>query len=114
MKKDNNSNYNNDENFAQNMNKLLNLLRKIMKHQKIDNDELKIMFQEIAKDKNSINFNVFFALMPMSPDELDEMSIDFEEMFEDEVYRDDPDAELRFELSNRDEDFLKKHGIKFQ
>ena len=113
MKKDNNSNYNNDEDFGNNMNKLLNLLRKIMKHQKIDNDELKMMFQEIAKDKDSINFNVFFALMPMSPEELDEMSIEFEEMFDDDPYRDDMDAELRFEISSRDEDFLKKHGIKF-
>ncbi|MBN1492596.1 MAG: hypothetical protein JW938_00465 [Candidatus Omnitrophica bacterium] len=113
MKKDNNGNFNHDEEFGQNMNKLLNLLRKIMKHQKIDNDELKMMFQEITKDKNSINFNVFFALMPMSPEELDEMNIEFEDMFEDDAYGEGGDAELKFELSMRDEDFLKKHGIKF-
>jgi hypothetical protein len=84
-----------------------------MKHQKIDNDELKMMFQEITKDKNSINFNVFFALMPMSPEELEDLNVEFEELFEDDGYRDQIDADLKFELSTRDEEFLKKHGIKF-
>jgi hypothetical protein len=113
MKKDNNGNFNHDEDFGKNMNKLLNLLRKIMKHQKFDNDELKTMFQDIAKDKNSINFNVFFALMPMSPEEMEDLNVEFEELFEDEGYRDPIDADLTFELSSRDEEFLKKHGIKF-
>ena len=36
-----------------------------------------------------------------------------EELFEDEGYRDPIDADLTFELSSRDEEFLKKHGIKF-
>jgi hypothetical protein len=113
MKKDNDGNFNHEEDFGKNMSKLLNLLRKIMKHQKFDNDELKTMFQDISKDKNSINFNVFFALMPMSPEELEDLNGEFEELFEDEGYRDQIDADLKFELSTRDEDFLKKHGIKF-
>ncbi len=113
MKKDNNGNFNHDDDFGRNMNKLLNLLRKIMKHQKIDNDELKMMFQEISKDKNSINFNVFFALMPMTPEELEDLNVEFEEMFDDDMSYDQTDADLKFELSNRDEEFLKKHGIKF-
>ncbi|MFC1809414.1 hypothetical protein ACFL3D_04765 [Candidatus Omnitrophota bacterium] len=113
MKKENNENFNQSDDFGTNMNNLLNLLKKIMKHHKIDNEELKAMFQEISKDKNSINFNVFFALMPMSPEELDELSVDFEEMFYDDPDKEDMDAELKFEVSSRDQDFLKRHGIKF-
>ena len=65
--------------------------------------------------KNSKNaspdVNIFFLnLAPMTPEEFDEL----EEMFEETLLQESAKSgELRYELNLEDQEFLKKHGIRF-
>jgi hypothetical protein len=105
--------FNPNEDFNQNVSKLLSLLKNMLKNQKIDNKELNEFF-----GKKDINLNLcFFTFLPFPMDELDEMELD--ELSEEGLSeylsrkRDRDPEELKFEITNSDMDFLKKHGIKF-
>jgi hypothetical protein len=67
-------------------------------------------FLKAMKDK-SPEVNIFFLNMaPLSPEEFDEM----EEMFEGGVMNEYlRSGELKCELSDDDQMFLKQHGIRF-
>jgi hypothetical protein len=105
--------FNPNEDFNQNVSKLLSLLKNMLKNQKIDNKELNEFF-----GKKDINLNLcFFTFLPFPIDELDEMELDelseegLSEYINRKRERDFDD--LKFEITNSDMDFLKKHGIKF-
>ncbi|MBI4398045.1 MAG: hypothetical protein HY586_02850 [Candidatus Omnitrophica bacterium] len=113
---------NSHEEFNQNMQKLMHLLGKILKSQK-NQTPGSGDFSELFNGKKNVNLNVcIFALMPMAPEEMDEL----EDMFEDLYVGGDPshshshghgasaaEAEMKFELTARDVDFLRKNGIRF-
>jgi hypothetical protein len=67
-------------------------------------------FFKDMKDKSS-DVNIFFLNMsPLSPEELDEIGGMFEEGMMGEYLR---AGELKCELSDEDQVFLKQHGIRF-
>lgn len=93
--------------FGKNIHELLNLLKKILKSQKMGSTDLSSLL-----DKNNINLNLcFFTFLPLSEEEF----ADFEAELEDYLYEEDDEQEkdLKFEINNTDLDFLKKHGLKF-
>jgi len=101
-----------DKEFEQNMKQLMRLLKKIMNQYPVDGKSPgEVMkFLKDMKDK-SPDVNIFFLNMsPLSPEEFDEM----EEMFEggamSEYLR---SGELKCELNDDDQVFLKQHGIRF-
>lgn len=101
--------FNPNEDFHKNVNKLLSLLKNMLKGQKLDNKDLSDYF-----GKKDVNLNLcFFTFMPFPFDEYDDM--DFDEMGDEEAYNTNAgDLEhLKFEINSHDEDFLKKHGLKF-
>ena len=115
MKRNEDSHYQPSDEFNHQMVKLLTLLKKALKSNKFSQEEVKKIFGELkANNKDNFNLNVFFlTFMPIGPDELDELGSDFEEVFDEELEREEPEEELKFELSSNDHEFLKKHGIKF-
>lgn len=101
-----------DKEFEQNMKQLMHLLKKIMSQYPMEGKSPAEMmkFLKDMKDK-SPDVNIFFLNMsPLSPEEFDEM----EEMFEggamNEYLR---SGELKCELNDDDQVFLKQHGIRF-
>ena len=101
-----------DKEFEQNMKQLMQLLKKIMSQYPMDGKSPGEMmkFLKGMKDK-SPDVNIFFLNMsPLSQEELDEM----EEMLEGgamgEYLR---SGELKCELYDDDQVFLKQHGIRF-
>ena len=105
--------FNPNEDFNQNVSKLLALLKNMLKNQKIDNKELNEFF-----GKKDINLNLcFFTFLPFPLDDIDEMDLDdiSEEGFSEYLNkkREKEGDELKFEITTSDIDFLKKHGIKF-
>lgn len=114
MAKKNDKNFNPHDEFNKNIGKLLHVLSRILKNQKFDSDELKRAFKDIAQDDN-INLNVFFTFMPIAAEEFDELSAEFEEMFDEghaAAYANEENP-LKFELTVHDHEFLKKNGISF-
>ena len=101
-----------DKEFEQNMKQLMRLLKKIMSQYPADGKSPAEMmsFLKDMKDK-SPDVNIFFLNMsPLTPEDFDEM----EEMLEggamNEFLR---SGELKCELNDDDQMFLKQHGIRF-
>ena len=101
-----------DKEFEQNMKQLMHLLKKIMNQYSLEGKSPAEMmrFLKDMKDK-SPDVNIFFLNMsPLSPAEFDEMEEMFEEGAMSEYLR---SGELRCELNDDDQVFLKQHGIRF-
>ena len=106
------------EDFNQNVSKLLLLLRKMLKHQKIDNKEINEFFGG-GEGKKNINLNLcFFTFLPYDMDMINEGEM--EELAEEEMKeyfakkeKYSSEEELKFEINRTDRDFLKLNGIKF-
>jgi len=101
-----------DKEFEQNMKQLMHLLKKIMGQYPLEGKSPAEMmkFLKNMKDK-SPDVNIFFLNMaPLSPEEFDEI----EEMFEEGAVSDYlRSGELKCELNDEDQVFLKQHGIRF-
>ena len=98
--------------FEQSMKQLMRLLKKIMNQYPVEgkNPGEMMKYLKDMKDK-SPDINIFFLNMsPLSPEEFEEM----EEMLEggamNEYLR---SGELKCELNDDDQVFLKQHGIRF-
>ncbi|MFH0984019.1 MAG: hypothetical protein V1882_00630 [Candidatus Omnitrophota bacterium] len=101
-----------DKEFDQNMKQLMHLLKKIMSQQSMDGKSPSEMmrFLKDMKDK-SPDVNIFFLNMaPLSPEEFDEIECLFEEGAMREHFRTE---DLKCELNDDDQVFLKQHGIRF-
>jgi hypothetical protein len=101
-----------DKEFEQNMKQLMHLLKKIMSQYLTEGKSPAEMlkFVKDMKDK-SPDVNIFFLNMsPLSPEELDEIGEMFEEGVMGEYLR---SGELKCELNDNDQVFLKQHGIRF-
>lgn len=97
--------------FEQNMKQLMHLLKKIMsQYPGFGKDPSEMMkFLKDMKNKQS-DINIFFLnLAPLSLEEFEEI----EEMMEDKLYDSFHSGELKCELNSDDQDFLKRHGIRF-
>lgn len=103
---------NSGDEFGKHVSKLLQLLKKMLKSQNVDNDDLKKIFDDAVKD-GTINLNMFLTFMPISPDDFDEFTAEFDEFMEEDLVQENDKGELIFELDSNDQDFLKQHGIKF-
>ncbi len=101
-----------EKEFEQNMKQLMHLLKKIMSQYPMEGKSPgeMIKFLKDMKDK-SPDVNIFFLNMsPLSPEDFDEI----EEMFEGGAMSEYLRAEeLKCELNDDDQVFLKKHGIRF-
>jgi hypothetical protein len=101
-----------DKEFEQNIKQLMHLLKKIMSQYPMEGKSPAEMmkFLKDMKDK-SPDVNIFFLNMaPLSPEDFDEM----EEMLEGGVMGEHfRSGELKCELNDDDQVFLKQHGIRF-
>lgn len=101
-----------DKEFEQNMTQLMHLLKKIMSQYPMEGKSPAEMmkFLRDMKDKGP-DVNIFFLNMsPLSPEEFDEIEGMFEEGAMSEHFR---AGELKCELNDDDQVFLKRHGIRF-
>ena len=101
-----------DKEFEQNMKQLMHLLKKIMSQYPMEGKSPAEMmrFLRDMKDK-SPDVNIFFLnVSPLSPQEFDEIEEMFEEGAMSEYLR---SGELKCELNEDDQVFLKQHGIRF-
>lgn len=101
-----------DKEFEQNMKQLMHLLKKIMSQHSMEGKSPSEMmkFLKDMKDK-SPDVNIFFLNMsPLSPEEFDEIDGLFEEGAMREYSRTE---DLKCELNDDDQVFLKQHGIRF-
>lgn len=96
--------------FERHMTKLLNLLKKIVKHAPQDS-QLTHLLEKQNIDKINLNL-YFFNLLPMSPSDLDELESALEEITGSE---DAMPEEMRgdFGWNSTDLDFLKQNGMTF-
>jgi len=101
-----------DKEFEQNMKQLMRLLKKIMTQYPMDGKSPAEMMKFLKDMKNkSPDVNIFFLNMsPLSPEEFDEIEDLFEEGAISEYLR---SGELKCELNDEDQLFLKQHGIRF-
>lgn len=101
-----------DKEFEQNMKQLMRLLKKIMAQYPMDGKSPAEMMKFLKDMKNkSPDVNIFFLNMsPLSPEEFDEIEDLFEEGAVSEYLR---SGELKCELNDEDQLFLKQHGIRF-
>lgn len=101
-----------DKEFEQNMKQLMHLLKKIMSQYSMDGKSPQEMmkFLKDMKDKGP-DVNIFFLNMaPLSPEEFEEI----EGLFEENSMREYLKSEdLKCELNEDDQVFLKQHGIRF-
>lgn len=98
--------FNPSEDFSKNIGRLLSLLKRMLSKQKVEGKELNDFF-----DKKNVNLNLcFFTFMPYTFDEMDEMDMD--DMMDDDEMEEEL-VDLKFELNNKDLDFLKENGLKF-
>ncbi len=96
-----------DGDFENNMNQLIQLLKKILtSHPPHGQFDLSKLFKG-----QGINLNLcFFAFLPMTEEELDEI----EEIYEHYLFDEDKAPEdLTSELNSSDLEFLRRHGIRF-
>lgn len=98
--------------FEHNMKQLMQLLKKIMGQYSMEGKSAAEMMKCLKdiKDK-SPEVNIFFLnMLPFSPEDLDEI----DEMFEEGAWGEHrKGGELKCELNDADQVFLKKHGIRF-
>ncbi len=93
--------------FGKSINELLNLLKKILKSQKIGNSDLSSLL-----DQKNVNLNLcFFTFLPLTEEEFADFEYSLEEYFSGEDFLESGD--LKFEVTKNDLDFLKKNGLKF-
>jgi hypothetical protein len=101
-----------DKEFEQNMKQLMHLLKKIMTQYPVEGKSPAEMmkFLKDMKDKGP-DVNIFFLNMaPLSPEEFDAIEEMFEEGAVNEYLK---SGELKCELNDDDQVFLKKNGIRF-
>lgn len=101
-----------DKEFEQNMKQLMRILKKIMSQYSMEGKSPAEMmkFLKDMKDK-SPDVNIFFLNMsPLSPEEFDEIEGLFEDGAMSEYLK---SGELKCELNEDDQVFLKQHGIRF-
>jgi len=114
MSKNGDSNYQPSDEFGSHIAKLLNLLKKALKNNKMSQEEMKRIFGELKTGKENLSLNIFFFnLMPFSSEDLDELGSELEDIFDEDWQKDEQEEELKFEISSTDEEFLKSHGIRF-
>lgn len=114
MDKNKDFNHDSSEEFGEHISKLLTLLKKALRNSKINQEEMRKIFGEIRSNQDQTNVNLFFlTFMPMPSDEWDEMESELEEIFDEAHEAEHSEDDLKFEISNTDEEFLKKHGLKF-
>ena len=93
--------------FGKNMKELLNLLKKILKSQKMGNVDL----TGLLESKN-VNLNLcFFTFLPLSEEDFADFEYELDELFAEENAGEG--GELNSELTKHDLEFLKKYGLKF-
>lgn len=101
-----------EKDFEQNMKQLMKLLKKIMAQYPLQGNSPEEIMKTLAnaKDKGT-DVNIFFLnLSPLSPEEFEEL----EEMFENGLVNEHfKSGELKCELDSEDQEFLKRHGIRF-
>ncbi len=93
--------------FGKNMKELLNLLKKILKSQKMGNVDLTALLES-----KNVNLNLcFFTFLPLSEEDFADFEYEMGELFAEE----DPaeGGDLNSELTKNDLEFLKKYGLKF-
>jgi hypothetical protein len=101
-----------DKEFDQNMKHLMRLLKRIMRQYAAEGKNPVEMMEilKAMKDK-SPEVNIFFVnMLPLSPEEFEELEDVFEGGVMSEHYK---TGELKCELNAEDEEFLKRHGIRF-
>jgi len=101
-----------DQEFEQNMKQLMRLLKKIVGQYPMDGKSPGEMMEFLKgmKDKSpDVNF-FFLNMSPLSPEEFDEMEELCEGGAMGEYHR---SGELKCELNEEDQVFLKQHGICF-
>lgn len=93
--------------YGKDIHDLLRILKKILKSQKQGPVDL----SSVIGDKN-VNLNLcFFTFLPLTEEELEEFESELGQYLEDGGV---PVAkELKFEITKKDLDFLKQHGLKF-
>lgn len=99
-----------DGDFEQYLNQLVRLLQKMAK----SFPEQENFATHLKADKKSdSNLNVFLfnflPMLPMTPEELEEMENFFEGALEGELRRED----MKYELNSADKEFLRRNGIRF-
>ncbi len=101
-----------EKEFEQNMKQLMRLLKKIMAQypmQGKSSEEIMKILKD-AKEKGP-DVNIFFLnLAPLSPEEFEEIEEMFEGGLVGEHFR---SGEMKCELNSEDQEFLKRHGIRF-
>jgi hypothetical protein len=97
-----------DKEFEQNMNQLIQLLKKILASPLSQGK--KAEYSNWIK-KEGANLNVyFFTFFPLAPEELDELEEIYDRfLFDEEVRPED----LTTDLTSMDLDFLRRNGIQF-
>lgn len=99
---------NRDGDFEQNMDQLIQLLRKIMKQEPNQGQFSKV--QSLFKEQGiHINF-CFFNFFPVSDDEIDEFEEICDQFLSDEEKKPE---DLSTDLNAEDVDFLRRHGIRY-
>ena len=89
--------------FENNMNQLLQLLKKLLKNLPGQPPISKFS----GKSSEPVNLNVFFNFLPLTPEEFDAM----EEAYEQAMYPEDD--EWPADLTAADIEFLRKNGLRF-
>ncbi len=93
--------------FDKHIQELMLVLKKLLKSQKIGKQDLAGYL-----DKKNVNLNLcFFNFLPMSEEDLADLEFELQEGGEDEPLSEE--NELKFELSKKDIEFLKKNGLAF-
>ncbi len=97
-----------DKEFDRNLNQLIGLLKKILKGIPFQQGGFP---QSFSQNKESgINLNLFFTFLPLAPEDFDEL----EEIYDQYLFSEDKtSADLSMDLNPSDQDFLRKHGIRF-
>lgn len=99
-----------EKEFEDNIKLLMRLLKKIMhRYPQLGQSQ---EFEKMLKNPKEIpDINIFLLnLAPVGMEDLEEV----DEMFEEGLFAEGfKSGELKYELNNADQDFLKKHGIRF-
>ena len=101
-----------DRNFEQYLTQLVSLLKKMMKNFPLQGEGMgplpKGGFPKGSDSDPSMNFFVF-NFLPVLPEDLEEM----EELLEAQLLADDEAEGFSTDLNGADQEFLRKHGIRF-
>ncbi len=97
-----------DKDFEQNIKQLMRLLKKILGQQSFQSKPKDLM--NLLKDKET-DINIFFLNFPMLSEEGIE---EIEEVLGQTFLHDGlEDGELKYEINAVDQEFLRRHGIRF-